>query len=133
MNRTVAAPLVLALLAAAPGCASRAPRRTAPPPPDSAAPARSGRTPEEIRAGLERAKEGAPHIPMLSEEETREAIPSIPSRSTPPALVRVGARQPGPMEAVLDMFKALRQARALDPRLLGDVFWAVSSENECFY
>jgi hypothetical protein len=50
-----------------------------------------------------------------------------------PTLMRVAAVLPKSMDAVLEAAKAIRTEGPLDPTFLDDVFWAVSSENDCFY
>lgn len=91
------------------------------------------RRPDEIAAGLERAKESTPFLPMLGDDDARRAMPSIFKRGGAPFLIRVGGLQPRTMEAVMAMARQMRTEGGLDEGLLDDVFWVVSSENECFY
>jgi hypothetical protein len=50
-----------------------------------------------------------------------------------PTLLRVAALQPKMMEAVIASARAMRTEGGLDSEFLNDVFWAVSSANDCFY
>jgi hypothetical protein len=87
----------------------------------------------EIEAGLERSKEGKPFLTMLGDEETKKAMPSIFKRGGAPYLIRVGGLQPKTMESLMAMAKQMRTEGGLGDDFLNDVFWVVSSENECFY
>ena len=128
--------LVLLALAGA-GCAARRP-----PAPRSVASAMApapGRSEAAIRAGFEANKARVPHLTMLSQEEAHKAMPTLFKGSDPskrpdmPTLALVGAHQPRSMEAVLNVARAARREGDLDNALLNDVFWAVSSANDCFY
>ena len=78
-------------------------------------------------------KQRVPHITMLSQEEAHKAMPNLFKGADMPTLALVGAHQPRSMEAVLNVAKAARREGDLDGKLLNDVFWAVSSANDCFY
>jgi len=93
----------------------------------------AGRPREEIEAAFERSRAETPHIPMLSEEEAHAAMPEIYKTKAMPYLVRVGGLQPRTMEALLATARTLRKEGGLDAKLLNDVFWEVSSANDCFY
>jgi hypothetical protein len=127
---------VVPLALAAAGCASRrppAPRAVA-----AAAAAKSlapapGRSEAEIRAGFAAAERREPHLTMLSQEAAHEAMPELFKGVDMPTLALVGGHQPRSMEAVLAVARAARREGDLDNALLNDVFWAVSSANDCFY
>ncbi len=93
----------------------------------------TGRSAEEIRAGFAAEKQRTPHLPMLSQEAAHAAMPDLFKKGPMPTLCLVGGHQPRTMEAVLAQAKAMRREGDLDPKLLNDVFWAVSSANDCFY
>ena len=130
MTRSVATALALLLLSC--GCASR---RAAPPPKEAARPPReaSPRTPSEVKAALERAKKRTPFIAMPSNEEAHKAMPKLYPKRPMPYLALVGSLLPKSMEAVLTTGATMRREGGLDPYLINDVFWVVSSANECFY
>jgi hypothetical protein len=92
-----------------------------------------GRSAEEIKAGFERSKERTPHLTLMSDEAAHAAMPTMYKGRPMPNLMRVAALQPRTMEAVLAVAKSARTEGELEPQLLNDVFWAVSSANECFY
>lgn len=124
MTTLAAAALALPLA----GCAGRGPGAR------SKAPvAAAGRSAEEIRAGFAAEKQRTPHLPMLSQEAAHAAMPDLFKKGPMPTLCLVGGHQPRTMEAVLAQAKAMRREGDLDPKLLNDVFWAVSSANDCFY
>lgn len=123
MTRVAFVTLWLAAAACA-GCASGPPPRERP---------AIGRTRAEVEAGMEREKARTPFLPMLSEEKAHEAMPGwFPGRPMP-TLMRVAALQPKMMEAVIGSARAMRTEGGLDSQFLNDVFWAVSSANDCFY
>ena len=133
----------LVSLIALAGCTgSRAGRAVArpsvqPPPPATAAtptaPPSPRRTTETIKAEFERAKRDQPHIPMLTQEEAHKAMPTMFRGRDMPTLMLVAGLQPKSMEAVMGVARASRTEGDLDAELLNDVFWTVSSVNECFY
>jgi hypothetical protein len=128
--RSVALALVPLALASA-GCATRRP-----PAPRSVAAAPTpapGRSEAEIRAGFAANQERVPHLTMLSQEEAHKAMPNLFRGGDMPTLALVGAHQPRSMEAVLNVARVARREGTLDNALLNDVFWAVSSANDCFY
>jgi hypothetical protein len=118
--------LVVVLLAAG-GCATRRSAATAP------VTKATGRSAEALRAGLAHELSREPYLPMLSQEEAKKAMPAHARWPELPTLMLVAARQPKSMEAVLATAKTLRREGGLDNRLLNDVFWVVSSANDCFY
>ena len=125
LTATLAA-TALALPAA--GCAGQRPARRS-----KATVAEVGRSPQEIRARFAAEKRRTPHIPMLSQEAAHAAMPDVFKKGPMPTLCLVGGLQPRTMEAVLAQAKVMRREGDLDPKLLNDIFWAVSSSNECFY
>jgi hypothetical protein len=132
-------PALLAALALG-ACARRpplAPRPTARAPAPSAAlpaaPAEPGRDRAAFEAGFERSKEGTAFLPLLGEDEAHAAMPSLYPKRRMPYLVRVGGLQPRTMEALLGFARTMRKEGGLGGPLLNDVFWEVSSANDCFY
>lgn len=128
LARRLALPLALLALA---GCAG--PRAAATSRVDSAAMAAPGRSAQDLRAGLAAETRREPHLPLLSQEQAKQAMPAHARWTELPTLMLVAARQPKSMEAVLASAKTLRREGGLDQRLLNDVFWVVSSANDCFY
>ena len=115
------------------GCARRPAAQRASPAPVVARPPVPGRSAAEIRAGFERSKQRTPYLPMMSPEAAHAAMPTLYKGRPMPNLLLVAGLQPRTMEAVLAVAKQARTEGELEPRLLNDVFWAVSSANECFY
>lgn len=128
LTTTLAATALVTLALPATGCAGRRPA-----PREKAPLAVVGRSPEEIRAGFAAEKRRTPHIPMLSQEAAHAAMPDMFKKGPMPTLCLVGGLQPRTMESVLAQAKAMRREGDLDGKLLNDIFWAVSSSNECFY
>ena len=60
-------------------------------------------------------------------------MPKLYPKRPMPYLALVGSLQPRSMEAVLTTGSTVRREGGLDARLINDVFWVVSSANECFY
>ena len=127
-NLTTTLAALAALALAATGCAARRP-----PSRSKTEGVTTGRSVAEIRAGFAAEKERTPHLPMLSQEAAHAAMPDLFKKGPLPTLCLVGGHQPRTMEAVLAQAKAMRREGDLDPKLLNDVFWAVSSSNDCFY
>lgn len=92
-----------------------------------------GRSRAELEAAFEREKQRTPFLPMLSDDAAHEAMPTYFKGRPMPTLMRVAALQPKMMDAVFGVAKAMRTEGPLDNRFLNDVFWAVSSANDCFY
>lgn len=126
----------LALLALIPltattlGCAARRPATRADATAAAPTPGRSG---AELRAGFEASKQREPHVTMLTQEQAHEAMPNIFKGVDMPTLVLAGGHMPKSMEAVLNVARVARHEGPLDNAFLNDVFWAVSSANDCFY
>ena len=114
------------------GCAGR---RRAAPSPVAAAPAATAlsRTPAAIKAGFEASKKRAPYFPLLTQEQAKAAMPPYAGPRDLPTLMLVAGLQPRSMESVMGTARAMRREGGLDAELLNDVFWAVSSANDCFY
>lgn len=143
MHRAASLLLVGATVGLLPGCRAcdpacarieaRSPLTAAPTPaapPVHAGPRRSAAALEE---GFRASRAEKAFLPMLSDEAAHEAMPTLFEGREMPNLLLVSGRQPRTSEALLSMAKAMRTEGTLDPTLLNDVFWAVSSENECFY
>lgn len=107
---------LLALVAAA-GCASSSP---------------ATRDPDAAKRGMEEAKKREPYLPMLSEKQAREAMPGFGGKHAPD-LVKVAAHMPKTWAAEMAAWKALGEEGTIDRRLLSEVFYVVSSANDCFY
>ena len=132
MRRAAVALSVLAVVPLAAGCVSR--RAAAAPVVAKTKPAEPApRSPSETKAGLERAKERKEFFPMLSDAEAHKALPMWPKQLHVPNLARVGALMPKSMQATMSALMSERKEGTLDPKLLSDVFWVVSSANDCFY
>ncbi len=140
--------LVATALGLLPGCracgpacarveAPRADARTTPPPPaaaaDGAVLAGPQRSAAELEEGFRRSRAGKAFLSPLSNEAAHAAMPELFKGREFPNLLLVSGRQPKTSEALMAMAKAMRTEGGLDATLLNDVFWAVSSENECFY
>lgn len=106
------------------------PTVTAPAAPILAGPRRSA---AELEEGFRRSREGKAFLTPLSNEEAHAAMPGLFKGREFPNLLLVSGHQPKTSEALMAMAKAMRTEGSLDAGLLNDVFWAVSSENECFY
>ena len=107
--------LLLALLAAA-ACAS----------------APVGHDPDSAKRGLEATKEREAYLPMLPDKEAREAMGGFKGKHAP-NLARVAAHMPKTFAAEMAAWGALQQEGTIDRQLLREVFYVVSSANDCFY
>jgi hypothetical protein len=87
---------------------------------------------QRARHGIASAKEREPHLSMVSEEAAREAMPGFGGRAIP-HLARVAALMPKTWSAEMAAWGALGAEGTLDRRLLSEVFYVVSSTNDCFY
>jgi|GEM_PF-4865316 len=139
MRRASILLLAGASLGSLPGCracdpaCARVEMRPSPTPaplPVLAGPRRSA---AELEEGFRASRAERSFLPMLSDEAAHEAMPGLFQGRELPNLLLVTGRQPKTSEALMSMAKAMRTEGSLDPTLLNDVFWAVSSENECFY
>jgi hypothetical protein len=71
-------------------------------------------------------------LPMLSEEESRAAMTSMQKGyPTVPNLIRIAALAPKSMDAEMAAWDVLKKESTLDRRLVNEVFYVVSSANEC--
>ncbi len=136
MRRLLLPLLVASALSAGCRCVPAA-REVEPVAREASAPARDGapvgRSRAELEAAFEREKQRTSFLPMLSDEAAHEAMPTYFKGRPMPTLMRVAALQPKMMDAVFGVAKAMRTEGPLDNRFLNDVFWAVSSANDCFY
>jgi len=89
----------------------------------------------DARRRIEASKERSAHFLMLTDDEMRRRFPGVRAVAAGrvPNLMRVGALMPRTMQAEMAAWGALSQEGSLDPALLREVFWVVSSENDCFY
>jgi hypothetical protein len=116
------------------GCAHR---RAAPAPVKAAAPAPAAvapkRTEAQVKAGLAAETERTPYFPLMSQAEAHKALPTMFKGRDMPSLLLVAGLQPKSMEAMMGLSRQVHSEGDLDGELLNDVFWAVSSANDCFY
>lgn len=80
---------------------------------------------------IEEAKAREPYLPMATEEESRARLASMDEYPRVPNLIRIASVLPKTVDADMAAWKALRAETTLDRRLLNEVFWVVSSANEC--
>ena len=109
--------LVLAALACLVACGS-----TRPPPHDPAA----------ARSGIEEVRGRKAFLPMVPDAVARKTMPGYRGRRVP-HLARVAAHMPVTWRAEMAAWQALGMEGTLDRRLLSEVFYVVSSANDCFY
>lgn len=100
---------------------------------NKAASTRPRRTAAEAKERIEANKERTAHLRMLTDAEVREALAKWPEERPIPNLLRVGAYMPETMRAEMAMWRALSEEGTLDRRFLGEVFYVVSSANDCYY
>ena len=87
----------------------------------------------EAKQLIEANKERTAHIRMLTDAEVHEALPKWPRQRPIPNLLRVSAYMPETMQAEMGMWRALSKEGTLDRRFLSEIFYVVSSANDCFY
>jgi alkylhydroperoxidase family enzyme len=87
---------------------------------------------DEAKRGIERSKEREPFLPMVAEEDARKAMPGFRGRAAP-NLARVAAHMPETFAAEMAAWGALGKEGTIDRRLMSEVFYVVSSANDCFY
>jgi len=92
----------------------------------------TARDPAAVRRGLDEARAREPYLAMLDEEAAREALPQFGGRRLP-HLARVAAYMPDTWSAEMAAWGALGKEGTLDRKLLSEVFYVVSSANDCFY
>ena len=88
--------------------------------------------PDSAKRGIEETKERKPYLPMLSDKAAREAMGGFQGKRAP-NLARVAAHMPKTFAAEMAAWGALGQEGTIDRRLLSEVFYVVSSANDCFY
>jgi len=88
--------------------------------------------PDSARQGLAETRERKPYLPMLSDKDARAAMGGFPGRRAP-NLARVAAHMPKTFAAEMAAWGALGKEGTIDRRLMSEVFYVVSSANDCFY
>ena len=86
---------------------------------------------DRARRLLEAARNRTSYLPMKTEEETRAAMPSMKRVPAVPNLIRIAAAMPKTMDAEMKAWEALQKEGTIDRRLMNEVFYVVSSGNEC--
>ena len=86
---------------------------------------------DRARRLMEEARNRTPYLPMRSEEAARAAMPSMKNYATLPNLIRIAAAMPKTMDAEMKAWEALQKEGTVDKRLMNEVFYVVSSGNEC--
>jgi alkylhydroperoxidase family enzyme len=90
------------------------------------------RDPDASKQGIERVKEREPFLPMLSDADARKAMGGFQGKRAP-NLARVAAHMPKTFQAEMAAWGALGKEGTIDRRLMSEVFYVVSSANDCFY
>ena len=80
---------------------------------------------------IEAAKEREPFLPMSSEADARTALKSVAKYPQVPNLMRIAALAPKSMDAEMKAWQTLQKETTLDAKLVNEVFYVVSSKNEC--
>ncbi|MGH7162811.1 MAG: hypothetical protein ACREID_04945, partial [Planctomycetota bacterium] len=93
----------------------------------------AARSASEAKGGMERVKGREPFFPMLSDAQVRKAMPGTFDKRKIPNLIRVAALMPKSTQAELRAWETMGKEGKLDRRLLSELFYVVSSENDCFY
>jgi alkylhydroperoxidase family enzyme len=88
--------------------------------------------PDSAKRGIERVKEREPFLPMLPDADARKAMGGFRGRRAP-NLARVAAHMPKTFAAEMAAWGALGREGTIDRRLMSEVFYVVSSANDCFY
>jgi alkylhydroperoxidase family enzyme len=88
--------------------------------------------PDSAKRGIEAVKEREPYLPMLPDKAAREAMGGFQGKRAP-NLARVAAHMPKTFAAEMAAWGALGQEGTIDRRLMSEVFYVVSSANDCFY
>ena len=128
--RAFASVVLAAAVASSGACASRPPCAPCPVAAEPAPPAHVARA----RRLLEEARGRQPNLPMMDEAKTRAALKSMRSETswpTVPNLMRIAALMPKTADAEMAAWAALGKEGTIDKRLLAEVFYVVSSANEC--
>jgi len=87
---------------------------------------------QRARDGMAAVTERKAHVTMLPEPDARKAMPGFGGRAVP-NLGRVAALMPKTWSAEMAAWGALGKEGTLDRQLLSQVFYVVSSANDCFY
>lgn len=87
---------------------------------------------DSARRGIEEVKEREPFLPMLSDKDAKKAMGGFKGKRAP-NLARVAAHMPKTFAAEMAAWGALGQEGTIDRRLMSEVFYVVSSANDCFY
>jgi len=88
--------------------------------------------PDSAKRGIERTKEREAYLAMLPDKAAREAMGGFKGKRAP-NLARVAAHMPKTFAAEMAAWGALGQEGTIDRRLMSEVFYVVSSANDCFY
>ena len=86
---------------------------------------------ERAKRLIEQARDRTAYLPMKAEEEARAKVPSMKDYPVIPNLIRIGAAMPKTMEAEMKAWEALKREGTIDRKLMNEVFYVVSSGNEC--
>ena len=100
------------------------------PTPDPAATEAKARI-DRARRLMDEARARTPYLPMKPEAEARAAMPSMKDYPAVPNLIRIAAAMPKTMDAEMKAWRALQREGTIDRRLMNEVFYVVSSGNEC--
>ena len=86
----------------------------------------------EAKRMIESTKDRSAYVAMLSDEQVYEAMPMMKGRKIP-NLMRVATLMPNTMKAEMAAWGALNREGTLDRRLRSELFYVVSSANDCAY
>ena len=70
---------------------------------------------------------------MKPDAEAAETMPTWPEGKPVPTLIRIAAHMPKTTRAEMEAWRALQREATIDRKLLQELFWVVSSKNDCFY
>ena len=90
------------------------------------------RGPGAAKRMINSTKDRSAYVEMLSDEQVYEAMPMMKGRKIP-NLMRVAALMPKTMNAEMAAWGALNREGTLDRRLRSELFYVVSSANDCAY
>lgn len=100
--------------------------------PAACATRRATHAPAAAERGMQEARQRVAFLPMLSDAQARATMPGFQGKRAP-NLARVAAYLPETWRAEMAAWRALQKEGTLDRRLLSEVFYVVSSANDCFY